>query len=338
LALAVASAISVGAGAPGTERFIVSAVALALLAAVVGESSEQVGARFGPGPTGLLQSTLGNLPELLVAVFALRLGLTSVVQAALVGSLLGNVLLVLGSAFLSGGARHGPQSFPPEAPRMLVTLLTLSVGALLVPTLATHLSTPAAHHTAGLSDATAVVLLVVYVASIPFWLSGGPGVPSPFALASRPWPLPLSLSVLGVATLASGPVSEWFVDALRPAASALGLSQVFTGLVVVAIASNAVEHAVGIRFAWKAHPDFAISTILNSSLQVALLLTPVLVLISHAVGTAQLTLVFPPLLVAALAVAVVVVAVVVYDGEYSWLEGVALVALYVIIATAFWWG
>ncbi len=169
-----ASGVMAAASAPDVARFIVSACALAFLAALVGESIEQIGERLGPGPTGLLQSSIGNLPELLVAIFALRSGLTTVVQAALVGSVLGTLLLVLGAAFLSGGARHGDQLFRPEAPRMLVTLLTLAVGAALVPTLAARLDTPAVHHTAALSDVTAVVLLLVYAASIPFWLRGGP--------------------------------------------------------------------------------------------------------------------------------------------------------------------
>ena len=138
--------------------------------------------------------------------------------------------------------------------------------------------------------------------------------------------------------MASGAVSDWFVTALTPATRSLGISPMFTGLVIVALASNAVENAAGIRFAWKARPDYAISTILNSPLQITLLLTPVLVLVSPLIGPSHLTLVFPPLLVVALAVAVVVVAVVVYDGEYSWLEGVALIALYVIVAASLWWG
>jgi Ca2+:H+ antiporter len=163
-------------------------------------------------------------------------------------------------------------------------------------------------------------------------------LPSVTQTGGAEWPLTLSLALLVAAGCASGAVSEWFVGSLTPAIHSLGISQAFTGLVVVAIASNAVENAAGIRFAWKARPDYAISTILNSPLQIALLLTPVLVLTSRFIGPAQLTLVFPPLLVAALAVAIVVVTVVVYDGEYSWLEGVALIALYAIIATAFWWG
>lgn len=361
--LVIATGALDAAGAPDVVQFLVAALALATLAALVGEALEQIGERLGPGPTGLLQSSLGNLPELLVAIFALRAGLTSVVQAALVGSVLGNVLLVLGIAFLSGGVRHGTQKFDPEAPRMLVTLLTLAVGSTLVPTLAAKLDTPAVHHTAALSDAVAVVLLMVYAVSIPFWLSGGPmaqgqkglseegvsegGVSEAVAttaargtrVAAAPiWPLSVAVGLLAAAAVASGAVSDWFVSALTPATHSLGISPVFTGLVIVAIASNAVENAAGVRFAWKARPDYAISTILNSPLQITLLLVPLLVLISPLIGPAHLTLVFPPLLVAALAVAVVVVAVVVYDGEYSWLEGAALVALYVVIGTAFWWG
>jgi Ca2+:H+ antiporter len=362
-----ASGVLAAAGAPDVARFTVSACALAVLAALVGQSIEQVGERLGPGPTGLLQSSIGNLPELFVAIFLLRSGLTAVVQAALVGSVLGNVLLVLGAAFLAGGMRHGDQTFRPEAPRMLVTLLTLAVGAALVPTLASRLDTPVVHHTAALSDVTAVVLLIVYAASIPFWLRGGPdklqpapqersspsnagrAVSATFPAAVPPTaPVParvagqrqlsMAIAVLAVAGLASAFVSNWFVSSLVPATRSLGISPVFTGLVIVAIASNAVENAAGIRFAWKARPDLAISTILNSPLQITLFLTPVLVLVSPLIGPAHLTLVFPPLLIAALAVAVVVVGVVVYDGEYSWMEGVALMALYAIVAAAFWWG
>jgi Ca2+:H+ antiporter len=362
----IAAGITTATGASDVARFILSALAIAALAAAVGQAIEQVSRHLSPGATGVLQSSLGNLPELLVAIFALRAGLTSVVQSALVGSVLANVLLVLGVAFLSGGARYGVQAFRPEGPRMLVTLLTLAVGALLVPTLAAHLETPAAHHTNVLSDVTAAILFVVYVASIPFWLSrspdkgqqagpaaaGGQLTPPAGAAQARPagttsnemaethrrWHLRTAVVVLVIAAAASAAVSDWFVASLLPATVALGITPEFTGLVIVAIASNAVENYAGVRFAWRARSDYAVSTILNSPLQIALLLTPVLVLASNFFGPHHLTLVLPPLLVAALAVAVVVTAVVVYDGEYSWLEGVALIALYAIVATAFWWG
>jgi Ca2+:H+ antiporter len=354
----LAAGLTTATGADNVARFVLSALAIASLAAVVGQSIDQVGEYLGPGATGLLQSSLGNLPELFVSIFALREGLTAVVQSALAGSVLANVLLVLGVAFVSGGARYGVQSFRPEAPRMLVTLLTLAVGALLVPTLAVHLETPAAGHAHALSDVTAVILLLVYIGSVPFWLAGGPirglerstgagggqGEPAPEPRGPEagsdvtPWPLGMAVTVLVIAGGASAVVSDWFVSALVPATTALGITPEFTGLVIVAIASNAVENFAGVRFAWRARSDYAISTILSSPLQIALLLTPVLVLGSAFFGPRQLTMVFPPLLVAALAIAIVVTAVVIYDGEYSWLEGVALIALYGIVATAFWWG
>ena len=347
--LTVAAGLGEAAGAGAVTRFVLSGLALAALAAVIGEAVEQVGERLGPGTTAVVQSTLGNLPEFFVGIFALRAGLTGVVRAALIGSVLGNVVLVLGCVFVAGGLRHGTQSFDPEEPRLNSSLLLVVVGALLVPTLASKLGTPAAAHEQVLSDACAAVLLVVYAASVPFYLRhrGAPAAGSHGSApargdetdpASSAWPLPLSLALLAVSAGGAALVSDWFVSPLAAATRSLGMSQAFTGLVVVAIASNAVEHAVGVRFALHGKAEYAISTTLNSPLQVALLLTPALVLVSGVVGPSPLTLVFPPLLVAALAVSAVVVAVVVYDGEYTWIEGVALVGLYCIIATAFWWG
>ena len=352
IALTAVAGVVKAVGASPVTRFVVAGLALAALAALVGQAIEQVGERLGPGPTALLQSTLGNLPELFVALFALSDGLTDVVRAALVGSVLGNAVLVLGCVFVAGGLRHGPQHFDPEEPRLNASLLLLVVAALLVPTLAVRLGTPAAPHISALSNVCAVVLLIVYACSVPFYLrrrkSGEPGP----ALDPRPdrdaapvdqsapsaWPLSLSVVLLLVGSAGAALASDWFVGPLQPAVRSLGLSQTFTGLVVVAIASNSVENAVGIRFALKAKPEYVISTTLNSPLQVALLLTPVLVLLSRVVGPTQLTLVFPPLLVAALAASAIVVAVIIYDGEYTWIEGVALIALYIIIAASFWWG
>ena len=367
-ALVVASGAASAAGAPDVVRFAISGLAMAALAALVGQALDQMGSCLRPGSTGLLQATLGNLPELLFSIFALRAGLVGVVEAALIGSVLGNLLLVLGVAFAFGAARHGTQSFEPEAPRMSLSLMVLAVASMAVPTLAVRLNTPVARHAGAVSDVAAVVLLVVYLASIPFWLlsgparSGGrPGRPAEGAASGykakasaatqgdhrlplgqgrqRPnWPLVLPLAVLIAASGASALVSKWFVAALEPATRSLGISPVFTGLVIVAVASNAVEHAAGVWLAWKARPDYALSTILNSPLQIALVLTPVLVLASPALGPAPLVLVFKPMLVAALAIATLAVTIVIYDGEYSWLEGVSLVALYVVIASAFWWG
>lgn len=325
--------------------FVVAGVALALLAALVGAATEQLGARLGPGTTGVLQSAIGNLPELFVAIFALRAGLIGVVQAALVGSILGNSLLVLGLAFFVGGIRHGTQRFNSNAPRMMATLTMLAVAALVVPTLANGLHTPASAHVESLSVACAVALLLVFVASIPTSLAGGPpAVPLPTGDAEGEaerrdiWPVWLAAAVLAFAGVGAAFVSDWFVNALTPAMATLHLSQAFTGLVVVALAGNAVENVVGVQLAARNKPDYAISVILNSSLQVALGLIPALVLLSFVVGGAHLTLVLPGLLVAALALSALIGTVIVYDGESTSLEGLILIGLYGIIAMSFWWG
>ena len=168
--LTAIAGLAVAVGASDVTRFVLAGLALAAVAALVGQSIEQVGERLGPGATGVLQSTLGNLPELFVALFALDKGLIDVVQAALIGSVLGNVLLVLGCAFVAGGLRHGTQRFDPEEPRLNASLLLLVVAALLVPTLAYRLHTPAAAHISVLSDACGIALLIVYAATLPFYL------------------------------------------------------------------------------------------------------------------------------------------------------------------------
>jgi Ca2+:H+ antiporter len=256
-----------------------------------------------------------------------------------VGSILANSLLVLGLALLVGGLKNGTQRFRSEAPRMVATLMMLAVAALAVPTLAAGLHTPAAAHETALSVACAVVLLGVFAASLPFSLRGDPAVVCEEGEpAHAPWPMWLALAVLAGAGVGAAFVSDWFVEALSPAMKTLGISEAFSGLVVVAIAGNAVENVVGIQLAARNKPDYAMSVILNSSLQIALALVPVLVLLSVFIAPVPLTLVMPPLLVAAMALAGVVSAFIVYDGESIWMEGVALIGLYGIIAAAFWWG
>jgi Ca2+:H+ antiporter len=319
--------------------FVTAGVALSLLAALVGIATDQLGTHLGPGATGVLQSALGNLPELFVGIFALNAGLISVVQAALVGSILGNSLFVLGLAFFVGGLRHGTQRFASEAPRMIATLTLLAVSALAVPTLVYLLHTPAAGHEEGFSIACAIILLVVFIASIPVSLKGGPiSLPKETAKTAPAWPLWLTIALLVGAGAGAAFVSDWFVQALTPAITFLHISQAFTGLVIVALAGNAVENVVGIQFAARNQVDYAVSVILNSSLQVALGLAPILVLLSFFLGGAHLTLVLAPLLVAALGLAAALSTVITYDGESTWLEGLALMGLYGITAVSFWWG
>ncbi len=318
--------------------FVIAGGALAILAALVGLATDQVGSRLGPGATGVLQSALGNLPELFVGFFALRAGLIPVIQAALVGSILGNSLFVLGLAFFVGGLRHGTQRFSSETPRMIATLTLLAVSALALPTLVFYLHTPAAGHEDGFSLICAVILLIVFIASIPVSLKGGPTSVPEEEEAEKLWPVWLAIVVLIGAAVGSAFVSDWFVTALTPAINILHISATFTGLVLVASAGNSVENVVGIQLAAKNKVDYAISVILNSSLQVALGLVPVLVILSFFIGSAHLTLVLPPLLVAALGLTALLSTVITYDGESTWLEGLTLIGLYTIIAVSFWWG
>jgi len=245
---------------------------------------------------------------------------------------------MLGLAFLLGGLKHGVQRFGTTQTRMMATLLVLAVAALAIPALATAPGAPDAGHAEAFSLVVAGVLLVVFVASIPFSLAGGPGASAAAPDVPNAWPLNMAIAVVAAAAVGAAFVAEWFVAALEPAMAAAGLSQAFAGLVIVAIAGNAVENVAGIQAARANKPDLAISLILNSSLQVALALTPVLVFVSFAMGGPALTLVLSPLLIGALALAALLGALIVYDGESTWLEGLALVGLYVIIAFAVWWG
>jgi Ca2+:H+ antiporter len=327
-----------GLGASQTIVFVVSGIALAGLAVLIGQGTDELGQRFGPATTGILQSALGNLPELFISIFALRAGLVVVVQTALIGSILANLLLVLGLAFLIGGLRHGTQTFHAPAVRTMATLLLLAVAALAIPTLATAPGEPDAGHEIDLSVIVSIVLLIVFTASIPFSLRGGRGISVELEASVSAWPLPLALGVLAVGAVGAALTSDLFVEALKPTMASLGLSEAFVGLVIVAIAGNAVENLVGIQAAAANKTDLATSLILNSSLQVAIALTPALVLISLVIGGGALTLVLSPLLLGAVFLAALLAAVIVFDGESTWLEGLALLGLYLIIAASVWYG
>ena len=338
LAVGIAAGVLRYAGGGNVAPFAVSAVALALLASLVGRSVEALGDRLGAGATGVVQSALGNLPELFVVLFALHAGLYDVVRAAIVGSILANVLLVLGAAFLVGGLRHGTQRFGTDAARSISLLLVLAVAALLVPSLTANLHTAAAGHERVLSIIVSVLLLCLFALSLPMAIRrGGAGTAEPGESHAAEWSLALAIGMLAAAGVAAALVSDWFVHALEPAIESLGISQAFAGLVIVAIAGNAVENVVGVQLAARNKADYALSVILQSPLQIALVLAPVVVLTAPLVG-ATFTLVLSPLLIAVLAIAVIVTVLVVLDGESNWFEGATLIALYVIIATAFCWG
>ena len=333
LALVVAAAVAHYTDASPVLSFILAAIAIAVLARLVGGATEQLGSRLGSSVAGVIQSGLGNLPELFIALFALNQRLTGVVQSALVGSVIANSVLVLGLAFFVGGVRNGTQRFNSPRARMVATLTTLAATILAIPTLAHAFHAPAAAHAKSLSLICAGVLLVLFFVTLPGFLMGS----EEHAAGTARWTLRTTIFVLGGAAVAAALVSDWFVSALKPATQTLGMSEAFAGLVVVAIAGNAVENVVGVQLAARNRPDFAVSVIVNSALQVALLLTPLLVFGSLFFAT-SLTLVFPTLLAIVLLLAAGITALVVYDGESTWEEGAILVGLYTVIAASFWWG
>ena len=313
--------------------FFVAAVALAALARLVGTATEQLGSRLGSGGASVVQSGLGNLPELFIALFALHDGLVDVVQAALVGSILANSVLVLGVAFVVGGLKHGTQTFSSERARTVSMLAVLAAATMAIPSLAHQFHAPAAAHSEALSLICAGVLLILFVLTLPSFLRSTPGEEH----APPRWSTPLTAIVLAIAGASAAFTSDWFVTALTPAIHTLHMSEEFAGLVIVAIAGNAVENVVGIQLAARNKMDFAVGVIVNSSLQIALALTPVIVFVSLLFST-HLTLVFPTLLALVLLLSGILGALIVNDGESTWEEGAVLVGFYVVIAASFWWG
>ncbi len=331
--------------------FALATVALAGLAWIVSFATDQLGDRFGPGVTGMLQSTLGNLPELFVVIFALQKGELIVAQTAIVGSVLANALLVLGLVIVVGARRShdGVMRFSKRLPRDTATLLQVTVFIIVLLGLSLSAHDPASHHVKAISMVGAICLLAVYVAWVVPYLRAdrAPGEQAPDATptssAAAPAPAPermprrhLSLWLILALLLAGGGasafVSDWFVSALQPSIDQLHISQAFAGLVIVAIAGNAVENAAGLVLAWKGRSDLAISVVKNSVAQIAAFLFPALVLISFALSS-TLTFSLAPVYIGALVLTVLALAQITGDGEAAEFEGWALVALYAILAT-----
>jgi Ca2+:H+ antiporter len=340
LASVVLAGVSHYAKWGNVAAFALAALAVAMLASLVGRSVEQLGDRLGAGATGVLQATLGNLPELFIGFFALKAGLIAVVQASIIGSILANALLIMGAAFLVGGLKYGTQRFDSDTIRSNVVMLFLATSALVLPALAHQLHTPVSRHEKPLSIIISVLLLVIYLLSLPMTLRRSKGEAQAAGVAGHEpprWPLALAIGLLAAAAVCAAFVSEWFVAVLQPTILSLHISQTFAGLVVVAIAGNAIENVVGIQLAARNQMNYAVSVIVNSPLQIALFMAPLLVLLSLLTAT-TLTLVFAPLLIAAVLLTVIIIALVTFDGESNWLEGAVMVALYAVIATLFWWG
>ena len=326
----VAAGIANYADAPALLAFCIATVALAGLAWLVSFATEQVGERFGPAVTGVLQSTLGNLPELFVVLFALHAGETVVAQTSILGSIFANALLVLGAVIIVGARREDGMCmrFSKRLPQDTATLLFACSFIIVVVAISLASHDPASHHVQGISTIAAVVLLGVYL----LWVI--PYVRSDAGPRERGTPrvaFTLSLVLLGVAGVGAAFVSDWFIAALRPTIDQLGISEAFAGLVIVAIAGNAVENATGLILANKGQNDLAISVVKNSVAQIAAFLLPVLILLS-LLFEHHLTLAMDPVYAGALLLTALSVFQITGDGEAAAFEGWALVGIYVMLA------
>jgi Ca2+:H+ antiporter len=327
----VAAAVANYAGAPSLVTFGIATAALAGLAWIVSFSTEQVGERFGPAVTGVLQSTLGNLPEFFIVVFALRAGEVVVAQTSIIGSIFANALLVLGLVILAGcrESTDGVMRFLVRLPRDNATLMLLASFLIVLIGVSVATGDKASHHVKAISIVGAVALLVTYGIWLTDYIrSDAPHEPSQEApLVS----MRLAAVLLAVSGVAAAFVSDWFIAALTPAMHRIGVPKAFAGLVIVAIAGNAVENTAGVVLALKGEADLAISVVKNSVAQVAAFLFPALVLVSLFFAT-PLTFALAPVFIAALLLTALALWQITGDGEATTFEGVALIALYVILA------
>jgi Ca2+:H+ antiporter len=320
-------------------------------AAVMGDATEAIAARSGPGIGGLLNVTFGNAPELIIAFFALIEGLQEVVKASIVGSIIGNVLLVMGAAMLIGGWTRDKQSFSQTAANAQCAMLMLAVAALIAPAVFQLI------HGGGLpgvgeervdfgtdleqlSFGVAIVLLVSYAAGLWFSLRTHRAVFNPYSEEpedeAHHWPVPRAAVYLGLSAVAVGVMSEILVGSISEASDDIGLSQFFVGVFVVAIVGNAAEHWVAVLVAAKDKMDLAVNIALGSSAQIALFVAPVLVLLSFVVGPDPMALVFNGYELGALLFAVLIANLVTQEGESNWFEGVQLLSLYAVFGLVFY--
>jgi Ca2+:H+ antiporter len=312
--------------------FVVAGIALAGVAWIVSFSTEQVGQRFGTAATGMMQSTLGNLPEFFVVIFALNAGEKVVAETAILGSILVNALLVLGLVIIVGARRSEDNimRFSARLPNDTATMLLIASFIILLVALANGANDSASHHITTISIVSAVAILVSYAVWVHQYLTTEPRGEE----REEPPRVPTttSLVLLGLSGLAAAFVSDWFVHALEPTIHTLGISRSFAGLVIVATAGNAVEHAVGIVLAAKGENELAISVVKNSVAQIAAFLYPLLVLASLLTAT-TLTFALPPVYTGALLGTAVIVWQITGDGEATPFEGASLIAAFVILAT-----
>jgi Ca2+:H+ antiporter len=347
--IAVALALDL-AGASRTAVFVTASLGIIPTAALMSDATQELASRAGPGIGGLLNVTFGNAPELIIALFALGKGLQEVVKAALVGSIAGNVLLVLGAAMLFGGLRREKQSFSVTTASAQTSMLLLAAAALSMPAVFAlveghGLPSPGAVRTdfgadvEHLSLAVALVLAVTYLAGLVFALHTHRDLFNPEYAdeTAAGWSVRRSIALLALAGAAVGVMSEILVGSITAASHSLGLSEFFIGAIVIAIVGNAAEHWVAVAVAIKDKMDLAVNIAIGSSTQVALFVAPVLVIASYFVGPFPMSLVFNGFELAAVFLTVLVANYVTNEGESNWFEGFQLLAVYAILGIAFFY-
>ena len=330
------SALAVGLHAGGVEGqvvFVISALALMGLAWLLGEATDQAGETAGPRASALLNASFGNLPELVIVVLAINAGLTDIARASIVGSVIGNVLMILGLSLVLGGWRHGPQRFNERLAATNSSMLILGVAGLGIPSLFAHLH-PGLHSAELLSRWTAGALLVSYAAYVYFTFSS-PGLRYRHQPVGASWTRGQAIALLCGTALATGVVSEVLVDSIEPTVRAWGVPRPFIGLIVVPFVGNVAEHFSAVRLALRNSLDFSMGIAYGSGIQIALAASGIAVFASIALGN-EMTLVFPPLELAALGAAALVSTLIARGGESNWLEGLQLLVIYFVIAVAFW--
>jgi len=336
-------------GAPATVVFVASALGIIPTAALMGRATEELAARSGPGIGGLLNVTFGNAPELIIALFALGQGLQEVVKASIVGSIVGNMLLVLGAAMLAGGIGRDKQRFSAGSASIQTTMLMLAGAALVMPAIfelveGKGLPQPGSESVnyggtvEHLSLAVAIVLIATYVIGLFFSLKTHRDLFNPEYgdEDSWGWSTRTSVIVLAIAGVLVGVMSEVLVGSITETSQSIGLSEFFIGVIVVAIVGNAAEHWVAVLVAIKDKMDLAVNIAVGSSAQVALFVAPVLVLASFFIGPHPLALVFNGFELGAILIAILIGNHVTADGESTWFEGVQLLAVYFVFALAFY--
>jgi len=330
--------------------FTVAALGIIPTAALMGLATEELAAKSGPGIGGLLNVTFGNAPELIIALFALNEGLQEVVKASIIGSIIGNILLVMGAAMLVGGIGRDRQRFDSTAANVQSLMLMLAAAALVMPAIfalvdGQGLPDPGAElvtydsDVENLSLAVAAVLIGSYALGLVFSLRTHRGLFNPVDETGDEgqfgWSFRRSIGMLAIAGIAVGVMSEILVGSIAEASEAVGLSEFFIGVIVVAIVGNAAEHWVAVLVAYKNKMNLAVNIAIGSSAQVALFVAPVLVIVSFFVGPSPMPLVFNGFEVGAVLIAILIASAATQEGESTWFEGVQLLAVYLILGLAF---